>query len=217
MNVTIIVPSLDPDEKLLKVVEGLLKEGFRDIILVNDGSGPDHTAPFEEAAKHPEVTVLTHEVNRGKGRAMKTAFSWCIKHRPHDVRRCAEAMLADPEKIWLGVRDFSLEHVPLRSRFGNNLTRGIMRLACGVDVTDTQTGLRAIPAKDLSLMCSIDGERYEYETEMLLSVRKAGVGIGEVVIETVYINENETSHFHPLKDSWKIYKIIFRHMLRAKR
>ena len=233
MNVTIIVPSLDPDEKLLKVVEGLLKEGFRDIILVNDGSGPDHTAPFAEAAKHPEVTVLTHEVNRGKGRAMKTAFSWCIEHRadidgvvtvdgdnqhlPRDVRRCAEAMLADPEKIWLGVRDFSLEHVPLRSRFGNNLTRGIMRLACGVDVTDTQTGLRAIPAKDLSLMCSIDGERYEYETEMLLSVRKAGVGIGEVVIETVYINENETSHFHPLKDSWKIYKIIFRHMLRAKR
>ena len=233
MNVTIIVPSLDPDEKLLKVVEGLLKEGFRDIILVNDGSGPDHTAPFEEAAKLPEVTVLIHEVNRGKGRAMKTAFSWCIKHRPdidgvvtvdgdnqhlpRDVRRCAEAMLADPEKIWLGVRDFSLEHVPLRSRFGNNLTRGIMRLACGVDVTDTQTGLRAIPAKDLSLMCSIDGERYEYETEMLLSVRKAGVGIGEVVIETVYINENETSHFHPLKDSWKIYKIIFRHMLRAKR
>ena len=233
MNVTIIVPSLDSDEKLLKVVEGLLKEGFRDIILVNDGSGPDHTAPFKEAAKHPEVTVLTHEVNRGKGRAMKTAFSWCIKHRPdidgvvtvdgdnqhlpRDVRRCAEAMLADPEKIWLGVRDFSLEHVPLRSRFGNNLTRGIMRLACGVDVTDTQTGLRAIPAKDLSLMCSIDGERYEYETEMLLSVRKAGVGIGEVVIETVYINENETSHFHPLKDSWKIYKIIFRHMLRAKR
>ena len=115
MNVTIIVPSLDPDEKLLKVVEGLLKEGFRDIILVNDGSGPDHTAPFEEAAKLPEVTVLTHEVNRGKGRAMKTAFSWCIKHRPdidgvvtvdgdnqhlpRDVRRCAEAMLADPEKI----------------------------------------------------------------------------------------------------------------------
>jgi len=233
MNVTVIVPSLDPDEKLLKVVEGLLKEGFRDIVLVNDGSGPDHTAPFEEAAKRPGVTVLTHEVNRGKGRAMKTAFSWCIKHRPkidgvvtvdgdnqhlpHDVRRCTEAMLADPGKIWLGVRDFSLEQVPWRSRFGNNLTRGIMRLACGVDVTDTQTGLRAIPAKDLPLMCSIDGERYEYETEMLLSVRKAGVGIGEVVIETVYINENETSHFHPLKDSWKIYKIIFRHMLRAKR
>ena len=233
MNVSIIVPSLDPDEKLCRVVEGLLAEGFTDIILVNDGSHADHLAPFEEAARHPEVTVLTHEVNRGKGRAMKTAFSWCIENRPEidgvvtvdgdnqhlprDVRRCAEAMLADPGRIWLGVRDFSLEHVPFRSRFGNNLTRGIMRLACGVSVTDTQTGLRAIPAKDLPVMVGIEGERYEYETQMLLSVRKAGIGIGEVVIDTVYINENETSHFDPLKDSWKIYKIIFRHMFRGKR
>ena len=228
MNVTIIVPSLDPDEKLCKVVDGLLKEGFRDIVLVNDGSHIDHLGPFEEAAKHPEVTVLTHEVNRGKGRAMKTAFAWCMEHRPdidgvvtvdgdnqhlpQDVRRCAEAMAADPGKIWLGVRDFSLEHVPWRSRFGNNLTRGILRLACGVDVRDTQTGLRAIPARDLGAMCRIEGERYEYETQMLLSARREGIGIGEVVIETVYINENETSHFNPLKDSWKIYKIIFRHM-----
>ena len=233
MNVTIIVPSLDPDEKLCMVVDGLLAEGLRDIVLVNDGSHADHLASFEQAAARPGVTVLTHEVNKGKGRALKTAFTWCLEHRPgidgvvtvdgdnqhlpRDVRRCAEAMIADPGRLWLGVRDFSLDQVPWRSRFGNNLTRGIMRVACGVDVTDTQTGLRAIPAAALPLMCSVEGERYEYETEMLLSVRKAGIGIGEVVIETVYIDENETSHFHPLKDSWKIYRIIFRHMFRAKR
>ena len=233
MNVTIIVPSLDPDEKLLQVVEGLLSEGFRDILLVNDGSHADHVQPFVDAARHPEVTVLTHEVNRGKGRALKTAFAWCVENRPdidgvvtvdgdnqhlpRDVRACAEAMLADPGKVWLGVRDFSLEHVPLRSRFGNTLTRGIMRMACGVSVTDTQTGLRAIPAGILPLMTRIEGERYEYETEMLLSLRPAGVGLGEIVIETVYINENETSHFNALKDSWKIYRIIFRHMFRRRR
>ena len=66
-------------------------------------------------------------------------------------------------------------------------------------------------------MLRIPGERYEYETQMLLSLREAKVGIGEVVIETVYINENESSHFNPLKDSWKIYKIIFRHMFSRKR
>lgn len=228
MNVTAIVPSLDPDEKLNQVVEGLLSAGFRDILLVNDGSHADHLAPFETAALHPEVTVLTHEVNKGKGRAMKTAFAWCLEHRPEidgvvtvdgdnqhlpkDVVACAEAMVRQPDKVWLGVRDFSLEHVPARSRFGNNLTRGFMKLACGVSVSDTQTGLRAIAREHLELMCAIEGERYEYETQMLLSLRDAGVGIGEVVIETVYINENETSHFHPLRDSWKIYKIIFRHM-----
>ncbi len=231
MNVTIIVPSLDPDEKLMQVVEGLLAEGFTDIVLVNDGSHDDHLAPFREAAEHPEVTVLTHEVNKGKGRAMKTAFAWCIQnrpdidgvvtvdgdnqHRPADVRRCAEAMLADPDKVWLGVRDFSLEQVPLRSRFGNTVTRNVVWLACGSRITDTQTGLRAIARRHLELMCRIEGERYEYETEMLMALRQAGVGIGEVVIDTVYIDENESSHFNAFKDSWKIYKIIFRHMFRS--
>ena len=232
MNVTIIVPSLDPDEKLIQVVEGLLTEGFRDIVLVNDGSHADHLAPFRQAAEHPEVTVLTHEVNKGKGRALKTAFAWCVENRPDidgvvtadgdnqhrsaDIRRCAEAMLARPDMVWLGVRDFSLEQVPLRSRFGNTITRGVVRLAVGSRITDTQTGLRAIAARHLGLMCRIEGERYEYETQMLLDLHDEGVGIGEVVIDTVYIDENQTSHFNTLKDSWKIYKIIFRHLFRRK-
>ena len=233
MNVTIIIPSLDPDEKLNQVVDGLLAEGFRDIVLVNDGSHDDHLAPFRQAGTHPEVTVLTHEVNKGKGRAMKTAFAWCLEHRPdidgvvtvdgdnqhrpEDVRRCAEAMLEDPGKVWLGVRDFSLEHVPLRSRFGNTVTRTVVKLACGSRITDTQTGLRAIARKHLPLMCRIEGERYEYETQMLLDLHDEKVGIGEVIIDTVYIDENQTSHFNTFRDSWKIYKIIFRHMLRPRR
>ncbi len=232
MNVTIIVPSLDPDEKLMQVVEGLLAEGFRDIVLVNDGSRADRLEPFRQAAEHPEVTVLTHEVNKGKGRALKTAFAWCIdnrpdidgvvtvdgdnQHRPADVRKCAQAMTEHPEKVWLGVRDFSLEHVPARSRFGNTVTRSVVKWACGTRITDTQTGLRAIARRHLPLMCRIEGERYEYETQMLLDFRDEGVGIGEVVIDTVYIDENQTSHFNTLKDSWKIYRIIFRHMLRRR-
>lgn len=233
MNVTIIIPSLNPDDKLGQVLDGLAAEGFQDIVLVNDGSSKAHLQPFLDAAARPEVTVLTHEVNRGKGRALKTAFDWCLQnrpgidgvitvdgdnqHKPRDVRACAEAMLREPEKVWLGVRDFSLDHVPLRSRFGNTITRSIMKLACGVAVSDTQTGLRAIPARYLPLMCRIAGERYEYETQMVLSLREEGIGIGEVSIETVYIEENQTSHFDPLKDSWKIYKIILRHWFRSLR
>lgn len=230
MNIVAIVPSLNPDEKLMQVVTGLQGEGFDDIVLVNDGSSAAHLAPFQEAAALPGVTVLTHEVNKGKGRAMKTAFAWCLEnrpgiagvvtvdgdnqHRPKDVLACVKAMEQDPTKLWLGVRNFSLDHVPFRSKLGNTFTRGFMKLACGVSVSDTQTGLRAIPASMLELMCEIRGERYEYETQMLLSVRDERLDIGEVIIDTVYIDENQTSHFNALKDSWKIYKIIFRHMFK---
>lgn len=230
MNITAIVPSLNPDEKLMQVVDGLRAVGFTDIILVNDGSDEAHLEPFLTAAAYPEVTVLTHEVNKGKGRAMKTAFAWCLEnrpdidgvvtadgdnqHRPEDILRCAQAVEKDGSKVILGVRDFSLEHVPARSRFGNTLTRSIMRVFGGVSVSDTQTGLRAIPFRCLPFMLTVDGERYEYETEQLMALHDNGWEIGEVVIETVYIDENQTSHFHPIRDSWKIYKLIFRHAFR---
>lgn len=224
--VTIIIPSLNPDEKLMMVVESLLAAGFKDIVLVNDGSDKEHEAPFLEAARHAECTVLTHEVNKGKGRALKTAFEFCMKSRPdidgvvtvdgdnqhkaEDIMSCAKKMQELSDSVILGVRDFSGDDVPFKSRFGNNMTSFVFRFACGMKISDTQTGLRAIPAKYLSAMCEVDGERFEYETNMLLTLKKLAIPYSEVTIETVYINENETTHFHPIRDSFKIYAIIFK-------
>ena len=232
MNVTAVIPSLNPDEKLCAVVDGLLAAGFPDILLIDDGSDADHLAPFRKAARYPEVTVLTHEVNRGKGRALKTAFTWCIENRPgidgivtvdgdnqhlpKDVLACVRAMLREPDAIWLGARDFSLKQVPRRSRFGNTVTRMVLRAVCGAGITDTQTGLRAAAARYLPLLCRIEGERYEYETQMLLSLCSENIPIREVRIDTVYLDENKSSHFDTLRDSWQIYRIILRHIFRRK-
>lgn len=224
--VTIIIPSLNPDEKLMQVVKSLVETGFEDIVLVNDGSDQNHLAPFVEADKYDQVTVLTHEVNKGKGRGLKTAFEFCIKNRPNidgvitvdgdnqhraqDIKACAERMIEKKNAVILGVRDFSGKDVPARSRFGNNMTSFVFRFACGMKISDTQTGLRAIPAQYLKDMCEVTGERFEYETNMLLSFKKLDIPYEEVTIQTVYINENETSHFHPIRDSFKIYAIILK-------
>ena len=82
MKVSVIIPSLNPDEKLICVVDSLREAGFDDIILVNDGSDENHMEPFEHVSAYPECTILTHEVNKGKGRGLKTAFEYCIKNRP---------------------------------------------------------------------------------------------------------------------------------------
>ena len=82
-EVSVVLPSLDPDEKLNAVIDGLLQYGFTDIILVNDGSKPENLHYFTEAAAaHPEIHLLTHEVNRGKGAALKNAFRWFLENRP---------------------------------------------------------------------------------------------------------------------------------------
>ncbi len=228
-KVTIVLPSLNPDEKLNKVVDGLLSAGFEDIVLVNDGSDEAHLEPFRQAAAHKEVTLLTHEVNKGKGRALKTAFSYVVdnrkqtagvitvdgdnQHTVKDIRACAEKMLECKDKVILGCRDFTQDNVPWKSRVGNVSTSLVFRLFCGIKISDTQTGLRAIPYQYLPLMCEVEGERFEYETQMLFAIKKNHIGMEEVKIETVYLEDNASTHFDPIKDSLKIYKIIFKFMI----
>ena len=229
-KISVVLPSLDPDEKLTAVIDGLLEYGFTDIILVNDGSKPENLHYFEDAAaQHPEIHLLHHEVNRGKGAALKTAFTWFLEnrpdaagvvtvdgdnqHHPEDTRACALRML-ETGKIVLGCRDFSLPHVPPRSRFGNKITSGIFKIFVGMTISDTQTGLRAVPARDIKTLTEVYGDRFEYETNMLLAMKEKGLPHEEVKIRTVYIEENKSSHFRAVRDSWRIYKLILAHFFR---
>ncbi|MBQ3543221.1 MAG: bifunctional glycosyltransferase family 2/GtrA family protein [Oscillospiraceae bacterium] len=228
-NISVVLPSLDPDDKLIAVVNGLLEYGFTDIILVNDGSKPENLHYFETAAQNPQVHLLHHSVNRGKGAALKTAFRWFLENRPHavgvvtvdgdnqhhpeDTRACALRM-AETEKIILGVRDFDQPDVPPRSRTGNKITSWVFQVFVGMTISDTQTGLRAIPRPALEILIDIQGDRFEYETNMLLAMQERSLSFEEVKIRTVYIEENKSSHFRAVQDSWRIYKLILAHFFK---
>ena len=226
-DVSVVLPSYKPDEKLFGTVMGLIDAGFEDIIVIDDGGGKDFNKFFDEIRPLKQVTVLVHEVNRGKGRALKTAFEYYIENRTgagvvtadgdgqhlaKDIKNCAEKMLETKSAI-LGVRDFSLPDVPPRSRMGNRITSFMFLTACGLKISDTQTGLRAIPAEYLPVMTKTAGDRYEYETNMLLDFGKYNIPFEEVKIETVYIDENATSHFDPIRDSIRIYKQILKYII----
>ena len=228
--VSVVLPSLDPDEKLTAVIDGLLEYGFSDIILVNDGSKQENLHYFlDAAAAHPEITLLHHEVNRGKGAALKTAFHWFLEnrpdaygvvtvdgdnqHHPEDTRACCLHMLETGHAV-LGCRDFTQDDVPARSRFGNHTTSAVFKIFVGMTISDTQTGLRAIPRKALEILTTIKGDRFEYETNMLLAMKVHRIAFDEVKIRTVYIEENKSSHFRAIRDSWRIYKLILAHFFR---
>ncbi|MBQ2785715.1 MAG: glycosyltransferase family 2 protein [Oscillospiraceae bacterium] len=228
-DISVVLPSLDPDEKLIAVINGLLDYGFTDIILVNDGSKPENLHYFEEAAAHSEVHLLHHHVNKGKGAALKTAFTWFLENRPEakgvvtvdgdnqhhpaDTKACSEHML-QTEHLVLGVRDFDQPDVPFRSRNGNKITSFVFKVFAGMTISDTQTGLRAIPRKDLDVLNTISGDRFEYETNMLLAMKSHNIAFDEVKIRTVYIEENKSSHFRAVRDSWRIYKLILAHFFK---
>ena len=91
-RVSVVLPSLDPDDKLVAVVDGLLEYGFSDIILINDGSKPENLHYFHDlAAQHPEITLLHHEVNKGKGAALKNDLE--------SRERLLESLLAEIEPL----------------------------------------------------------------------------------------------------------------------
>ena len=229
-KISVVLPSLDPDEKLIAVVDGLLEYGFTDIILVNDGSKQENLHYFTDlATQHPEIHLLHHEVNKGKGAALKNAFRYFLanrpdgygvvtvdgdnQHHPADTRACCEHMLKTGHTV-LGCRDFNQADVPARSSFGNKTTSMIFKIFVGMTISDTQTGLRAIPRGVLEELVEVYGDRFEYETNMLLAFKTKGIVFDEVKIRTVYIEENKSSHFRVIHDSWRIYKLILAHFFR---
>ena len=225
-STAIVLPSLDPDGKFARVVDGLVEAGFAHIVIVDDGSAPDHRRFFDAAAEKPGCTVLTHEVNRGKGRALKTAFSYVSEHLPElagvitidgdgqhllpDIVACGDRMLAEGDAVVLGCRDFSLPGIPPRSVAGNRTTSRFFRLLFGIRLSDTQTGLRAIPARYLETFCGVEGERFEYETNMLLYMKRLGIPFLEQPIATVYDPEDYSSHYNAVKDSLRIGRVMLR-------
>ena len=229
IEVSAIVPSYRPDETLLRVVQGLADVGFSRVILIDDGSGEDYRALFARAAQTPRCVLLRHEENRGKGAALKTGFQFFLdhpeqevgvvtvdgdgQHDPQDALRCARALVREPDALVLGCRDFGEKEVPWRSSVGNRITAWCFRVLCGVRASDTQTGLRGIGAAFLPQLVALPGDRYEYETRMLLAAGRCGVSIREISIRTVYLEGNKRSHFRPIRDSAAIYGQIFRFLL----
>lgn len=227
-NFTLIIPSLDPDEKLSQTVSSAIAAGIDDIILVDDGSSKEHRHYFTglETA-FSQVTVLTHEKNMGKGAALKTAFTYYLKnrtgrdgvvtadgdgqHRIEDIIACALEMTRGENAVVLGCRNFELANVPPKSRLGNKTTSLVFRLFFGMKLSDTQTGLRAIPTQYVSSLMEAKGTRYEYETNMLLLMGQRHISYREVEIETVYFDDNNASHFRPIRDSIRVYGLVVKY------
>ena len=209
----ILIPAYNPDEKLLALLPRL-RERFSRIVLVDDGS--------TKAEKYVEK-ILVHERNRGKGAALKTGLSYigdCDvitadadgQHTPEDIAKVAEGLAAHRAGLVLGVRAFTGK-VPFRSRFGNTWTRWLFFFMTGLMIRDTQTGLRGIPAGLVRRVASIPGDRYEYEMAMLADAKRHEERPLQIPIETIYIDENATSHFNPLLDTIRIYRSLFQFCL----
>ena len=215
----ILIPAYEPNRHLTALVRSLQEaDPWLTIVVVDDGSGPEYKDMFDAVARLG-CYVLSYAVNGGKGHALRRGFAFIAAEFPGQDVVCADSdgqhpvvdILAVADRVRsvtgamvLGCRNFSGD-VPVRSKFGNTVTRGLFRLATGQRITDTQTGLRGYRADMLPWLLTVHGERYEYELNLLLEAKQAGFGIDSVEIATVYLDHNSGSHFRPIADSLRIY------------
>lgn len=226
----ILIPAYQPKETLLALVQQLLKQDIQQviehIIIVNDGS--DANPLFAQLSEFPKVSVLSHAINLGKGAALKTGFNHILlqfpkvrsivtadadgQHLPHDILNIVNAALKKPSTLILGVRTFS-QDVPLRSLVGNQVTRLVARFFTGLNLADTQTGLRAWPVELARQVLKIRINGYDFEMECLVRGKELvpQLSLQEVPIQTVYEEGNKTSHFNPFLDSMRIYFVFLRY------
>ena len=228
----VIIPAYEPSASFVDYARELLAKGFKELLVINDGSNATFSPIFDEIRTLENCTVSEYPQNHGKGYALKHAFKIAKEkysddvffitadcdgqHLPHDVERIAEEVALSPNDLVMGSRDFSLPFVPNRSRSGNVFTRRMYHFLYGLSLSDTQTGLRGFSYRLLDELLAIKGDRFEYEMNMLVVLHKNGRVIREIPIETVYNEEMQdgakVSHYRPFRDSIRILSILFKNL-----
>ena len=223
-----VIPAYKPLPIVINIAKELLNsKSFQGVVCVNDGSGREFDNIFSEL-KTLGVIVETHAVNLGKGTALKTGFNSALNYFPEccgivtldadgqhlskDVINIADNLFNTENTLITGGRVFDNKDIPLRSRFGNKLTKVIFRLFSGVKINDTQTGLRGIPVSLLPDLIKLKTTGYDFELDMLIFAKEKHYAIKEIPITTVYENGNSSSHFNPVLDSLRIYFVFFRYL-----
>lgn len=217
----VLIPAYKPDKELLNLAVGLKEKGFK-IVVVNDGSGKEYDNIFEEIKDICDI--VAHETNKGKGRALKTGIEYIMdnlsdhpyfitadadgQHLISDILRVREALEQKAHMV-LTTRRFKGK-IPFRSMFGNLLSRFVFAMMTGKYFSDNQSGLRGFSMEQCEWLKRVEGEKYDYEMNVLYFAEKQLIPIKTINIDAVYIDNNKSSHFNPVKDTIRIYKQLFR-------
>ncbi len=228
MNVLLLIPIYEPSRKTITFFDTLLPATTCDILIVDDGSGAQYQETFHSICQlSTRIHFYSYPQNRGKGYALKYGLHMIQQHfpevqgvvtadgdgqhHPKDIQRLIHTLPNQPTNaLILGVRSFDKKTTPAKSYWGNRLTSGFFWLATGLRLQDTQTGLRAFHTALTPILTEINGQRFDYEMNVLLAVKQQQLDLVSIPIQTIYEDNNQQSHFRPIHDSLLIYGPLLR-------
>ena len=199
-DIFIVMPAFNEEKMIRETLRGLKNEGYRNIVVVDDGS-MDKTS---EIAKDEGVIVCRHILNRGLGGALGTGIKCALlykpkvivtfdadgQHHPKDVEKVVKPVLFEGYDMAIGSRMMDkneLKNMPLVKRVGNFGLNFITYIMGGYFVTDSQSGLRAFSYEGAKkIIEDLKSDRYEVSSEFIILAKKHGLKLKEVPIKTIY-------------------------------
>ena len=207
-RLAVVIPAYRPSEGLINLVRNLTEGRIGEVVVVDDGSGPDYRDIFAQLSALPKVHLLRHGAHLGRGAALKTAFNHVLctipdlagvvtvdtegNNDPDHIERVAAKLMEQPDALVLGARAAETG-MPLRRRFGNFVSRGLLRGLLGRRFADTQTELRGIPARLLPRLLRIEANGREFEYAMLIATHQLAMPVIEERIESAYRRDDARS------------------------
>lgn len=210
----VAIPTYNNEDTVIQVIRDV-KEYASDILVVNDGS-TDSTAGL--LAKEEGIYLLEYSKNRGKGRALKLAIKYAVKHGyeymltldadgqhfASDIPSFAEAAVEEPGTLFIGARNLKAKNMPGTNTFANKFSNFWFRVDTAKKMSDTQSGFRLYPLKSTGNRHYLTG-RYEFEVEIIVRASWNRVPVKNIPIQVYYApREERVSHFKPLRDFSRI-------------
>jgi len=216
-NVAALIPAYREENHIFEVAKRALAQ-LDHVVILNDGS-PDATA---QKAKEAGAEVISHEMNRGKGAAIKTGLRALTErgfqyiqildgdgqHLPEEIPRFLEEANSSRSHIIIGNRMSDTAKMPFVRKMTNRFMSWQISSVCRQSIPDTQCGFRMIH-RDLAPQLFCETDAFDYETEMLLIAARKGFKISAVPVSTVY--GEEKSKIRPVRDTIRFYKLMARY------
>jgi glycosyltransferase involved in cell wall biosynthesis len=216
MRMCVLIPIYNEGKTIGALVKNLKARKF-DVVVINDGS----TDGGGEKAAAEGAKVLTNSSKLGKGGSLKSGFEYILsqnydavltmdgdaQHDVDDLDQFLVVAIDHPESVITGNRMVDAKNMPRVRFFTNKLMSWLISMVCGQNIPDTQCGYRYIHSKILRELKLVSRD-FEIETEILIKSSRKGYKIYSVPIKTIY--QDEVSHIHPLKDTYRFIRYLLR-------